>query len=168
MFDGDDDKPISIIITTLSSKAYQKETDISSALTNVVNTMELFIKEKYSEEHNRQIKWIANPVNEEENFADKWPENPRKEKNFYKWIDKVKSDLSSSYELKGIHRIQESFSKSFGEDLVKVSFGNIADRTYKQREAGNLFMKQGTGILGAKTSESTGVKRHNFHGKDKE
>ena len=164
MFDGDEDKPISIVITTLSSKAYKKETDITSALTNVVNTMESFIEEKYSVEHGKIIKWISNPVNEEENFADKWPENPKKEQNFYKWIDKVKKDLSSSLELRGIHRIQESFSKSFGEDLIKLSFGNIADQTYKQREDGNLYMDRSSGVLGSKIAESTRVKGHNFHG----
>lgn len=168
MFDGDSDKPISIIITTLSSKAYQKETDIVSALTNVVKTMETYIEERYSYEHGKWIKWIGNPVNEEENFADKWPENPKKQENFFKWMDKVKMDISSFYEIKGIHRIQESFSKSFGDNLTRVSFGNIADRTYKQRENENLFMKQGTGILGSIATGSTIVKSHNFHGKDKE
>ncbi|WP_346854947.1 nucleotidyltransferase [uncultured Draconibacterium sp.] len=167
MFDGDDDKPISIIITTLSAKSYNKEVDITTALTNVVNKMESHIESKYSSEHRKWIKWISNPVNEEENFADKWVENPKKEENFYKWINKVKSDLSSVYELRGIHRIQDSFSKSFGESLTKTAFGNIADRAYQNREAGNLHMKMGSGILGAKVADSTSVKSHNFHGKNK-
>ncbi|MFC2087085.1 nucleotidyltransferase [Bacteroidota bacterium] len=167
IFDGDDDMPISIIITTLSSKAYKKETDITTALTNIVNTMESHIETKYSSEYGKWIKWIANPVNEEENFADKWVENPKKEQNFYKWINKVKSDLSSVYELRGMHRIQESFSKSFGENLTKISFGNIADRAYQKREAGNLHMKLGSGILGSKVAGSTSVKSHSFHGKNK-
>lgn len=167
MFDGDEDKPISIIITTLSSKAYSKETDIISALKNVVDNMESFIESRFSQEHNKLIKWIGNPVNEEENFADKWPENPKKEKNFYNWLNKLKSDLATTLEQKGIHRIQESFSKSFGEDLIKASFGKIADRTYEKREAGNLHMKMGSGILGSETVNSTSVKSHNFHGKNK-
>ncbi len=167
MFDGDEDKPISIIITTLSSKAYDKETDIISALTNVVENMESFIETKYSEEHNKWIKWISNPVNEEENFADKWPENPKKERNFYNWLNKIKADLATTVEQKGIHRIQESFSKSFGEDLIKTSFGKIADRTYEKREAGDLHMKMGSGLLSSDTVRSTSVKSHNFHGKNK-
>ncbi|MDD2387916.1 MAG: nucleotidyltransferase, partial [Bacteroidales bacterium] len=113
------------------------------------------------------IKWISNPVNEEENFADKWPENPKKEQNFYKWLNKVKSDLASTLGQKGIHRIQESFSKSFGEDLIKTSFRKIADRAYENREAGNLHMKMGSGILSSETFKSTSVKSHNFHGKNK-
>lgn len=128
MFDGDDDKPISIIITTLSSKAYNKETDIISALTNVVNTMESFIESKFSAEHGKWIKWIGNPVNEEENFADKWPENPKKEQIFYKWLNKIKSDLSSSFELKEISKLQESFSPIFGKTIIDKAFENIKNK----------------------------------------
>lgn len=166
-FDGDKDKPISIIITTLSAKSYNKETDITSALSNIVNTMESHIETRYSTEHGKWIKWISNPVNEEENFADKWIENLQKEKNFYKWLDQLKSDLSYTFGLKGIHRIQESFSKSFGEDLIKAAFGNIADHTYRNRESGNLSMKYGSGNLGSKGDGDTSVKQHNFHGQDK-
>lgn len=164
MFNGHEDKPISIIITTLSSKAYQKETDIISALNSVVSRMESFIEERYSEKHDQIVKWIANPINPEENFADKWAENPQKEQNFYEWMRRIKSDLSKAYELRGIHNIEESFSKSFGENVTKSSFVNLADKVYNQRESGSLFMKQGTGILGAKIADSTIVKSHTFHG----
>lgn len=167
MFDGDNDKPISIIITTLSGKSYNKETDVITALTNVVDNMKSHIEIKYSPEYGKYIKWISNPVNEEENFADKWPENPKKQENFYKWLDKVKSDLTNVVETTGIHRIQESLSKSFGDDLIKKSFGNIADRTYEKREKGNLHMNMSTGILGSESIKSTSVKRHNFHGENK-
>ena len=36
MFNGDESKPISIIITTLAARAYNKETDVLDALVNVV------------------------------------------------------------------------------------------------------------------------------------
>ncbi len=128
MFDGDEDKPISIIITTLSSKAYNKETDIISALANVVNTMESFIEEKFSPEHGKWIKWIGNPVNEDENFADKWPETQKKQENFYKWLNKLKSDISLSFELKEISKIQESFSPILGSEMINKTFSNIKNK----------------------------------------
>ena len=128
IFDGDDDKPISIIITTLSSKSYNKETDVTTALTNVVNNMESHIETKYSPEHGKWIKWISNPVNDEENFADKWVENPKKEENFYRWLNKVKKDLSSSLELKEIRKIQESFSPIFGNTVIEKAFSKISNK----------------------------------------
>ncbi len=166
MFNGDDDKPISIIITTLAAKAYQKETDITTALTTIVNSMELFIEERYSPEHGKMIKWIGNPVNDEENFADKWPEFPNKEKNFYKWLNKAKNDIATITQTRGVPAIKNLLTESFGDKIVTSSFSRIADNTYQQRESGQLHMAKGTGLLGASTATSTQVKKHNFHGED--
>lgn len=164
MFKGHDDKPISIIITTLSAKAYQKETDIILAIYNIVNSLETMIDIRFSPKHGKNIEWISNPVNDEENFADKWPENPSKRENFYKWVEKLKQDLNTLHGQKGIQRIQETFSKSFGDDLSKITFGKIADRAYNLRESQGLHMNQKTGNLNAQKEDSIPVKSHNFHG----
>jgi hypothetical protein len=39
MFNGDEDKPVSIIITTFASRVYSKETSVIDALMNVVVNM---------------------------------------------------------------------------------------------------------------------------------
>jgi hypothetical protein len=94
MYGGDDDKPISIIITTLAAKAYQKETNIVTAPLNILNRMASFMELRPSSVNSRMIKWVGNPVNDVENFADKWPDEPVKEDNFYAWLDKAKEDFS--------------------------------------------------------------------------
>lgn len=95
MFNGDEDKPISIIITTLASKAYNKETSVIDALTSVIANMHSYIESRFDPKVGKVIKWIPNPVNPEENFADKWVEHPQREKNFYKWLDQVESDIQT-------------------------------------------------------------------------
>lgn len=70
MFNGDEDKPIPIIITTLAARAYNNQTNIIQGLIDVINIMENYIEERL-DAHGRRIKWIGNPVNGEENFADK-------------------------------------------------------------------------------------------------
>lgn len=95
MFGGDDQKPISIIITTLAAKAYQKETNVIDALINILNSMHLHMKKVYSEKHSKDIWWISNPVNDVENFADKWPNELQREENFFSWLEKAKSDFSA-------------------------------------------------------------------------
>lgn len=94
MYGGDDDKPISIIITTLAAKAYQKEANIVAALLNILDRMASFIELRHSQPHGRMIKWVGNPVNDVENFADKWPDEQIKEENFYAWLAKAKEDFS--------------------------------------------------------------------------
>ncbi|NQT78290.1 MAG: nucleotidyltransferase [Bacteroidetes bacterium] len=123
MFEGDDNKPISIIITTLAAKAYQKETDIVDALVGIIDRMHLFIDEKYSPKHGKTIKWVENPVNNEENFADKWVENKTKQDNFYDWLGKIKEDLSY-LNTKSINENYETLKSSFGTRSINEAFQN--------------------------------------------
>ena len=95
MFGGDENKPISIIITTLAAKAYNKEENVVDALVNILANMHLHMKKVYSPKHYKEIWWIGNPVNDEENFADKWPNESDKEDKFFEWLEKAKYDFAA-------------------------------------------------------------------------
>ncbi len=146
-----EDKPISIIITTLAAKAYSKETDVVEALINVVSNMERYIIWEYSYKYGRELARIENPVNSEENFADKWPDNKRKEDNFKKWMQAVKADLLNILQTtgKGYHLVAESMKKPFGEQLVQKAFSQLGKNMLTERESGALKMAAGTGMLGS-------------------
>jgi hypothetical protein len=162
MFNGDEHKPISIIITTLASKAYNKERNIIEALENVVSKMRNYIGDK-NPFTGATEKWVGNPVHEEENFADKWKEFPIRQTNFYKWLDAVEQDVKhiEAQKGKGLQFISESMMKPFGRDAVTKTFSNYGANQLKKRESGALKMAAGTGILG---SVGSTVKGHNFHG----
>ena len=164
MFNGDKDKPISIIITTLASRAYNKETSIIDALMNVVYNMRNYIESRYDSSTGRIIKWISNPVNPEENFADKWVEHPQREKNFYKWLDQVGQDIQAIVQQRGLYNISESMKKPFGEKVVTKTFSAFGEKNLILRENGILKMATGTGILS--TTGSVAAAAHNFHGND--
>ncbi len=89
MFGNDEDKPISIIITTLSAHAYSKDEEetLEDALETVLNNMHTFI---YTE---NQVEWVANPVDDSENFADKWAEHPERATKFYEWLEQARRDF---------------------------------------------------------------------------
>lgn len=163
MFNGDEHKPISIIITTLAAKAYTKETHTIEALQNVVSRMRSYIGDT-NPHTGRAEKWVANPVNQEENFADKWKEFPIRETNFYHWLDAVEADVKHivAQRDKGLQLISESMVKPFGRDVITKAFSNYGANQLKKRESGTLKMAAGTGVLG---SVGTTVKGHNFHGK---
>ena len=163
MFDDDEDRPISIIITTLAAQVYRKETNVADALANVVRKMRSEIKEVYSIQHGKFIKQILNPVNSEENFADKWPEKKRKEELFFKWLDQLEIDVAKVMQQRGLSQIQESFVRPFGKNAVTKAFSSYADNYRLLREDGKLKMASGTGFLGG---VGTGVRNHNFDGND--
>lgn len=163
MFDGDSEKPISIIITTLASRAYKKQTNILDALVDVIDDMGNHIEDKYDTTNKVWYKFIGNPVNPDENFADKWRENPRKQKKFYDWLTAVKKDIQETTQLTGSHNIMTRLSESFGEKEVKKAFNNIGDKARLLTENGNNRFDTKLGVM---TGAANVIKPHNFYGED--
>lgn len=155
MFGCDDDKPISIIITTLASLAYRGETTLIDALIRIASEMELNIKRI------GPVDWIANPVNPGENFADKWPDSPKKRANFYKWLETLKNDLKTLLTLEGQDRIYKFISDKFGERVTRALFENMGSSMKKEFGSGNVrISKMGTiGSVGVLASHG-----HTFYG----
>jgi len=168
MFNGDENKPISIIITTLSAKAYNQEDNITDALTSIISNMRNHIEKKYDYELDKNIYFIANPVNKEENFADKWIEYPIRKQYFFKWLDKLEKDFSNikTNSKRGLNILTETMNESFGENLIKKTFSAYGNKKKDLRKKGLLKMSSGSGILGNVGSK---IKNHNFYGaKEKE
>lgn len=113
MFANDqEDKPISIIITTLAAHAYNNETDLLDAMLNVIANMSKHITKQDN------VSWVPNPVNPLENFADKWREHPQREKKFKQWLQQVHSDLENALKKGDIRAISEFLKHSFGEKAI--------------------------------------------------
>lgn len=107
--------PISMIITTLATHAYQGEYSLVSALLNVVNRMPLFIKAERPR--------IENPVNKKEDFADKWETDPNYEINFWSWHLQLRDDLQSLLDTATGYSLQESVEKAFSVRLRDEDVG---------------------------------------------
>ena len=112
MFEGDDDKPISVIITTLAAHAYQGEKSLSQALRSILRDMQKFIYNKDG------VVWIPNPVNPQENFADKWAETPEKHQNFFLWLEKAQNHFGS-YLADSYENIPLPLQESMSETTIK-------------------------------------------------
>jgi len=157
LFEGSEDKPISIIITTLAAKAYNGENDIISAFCNVV----LGMGEQIDVQNGIII--IKNPVNSNENFADKWKETPAKAKAFYKWLNSLEKFVCNIINSKNKENLANEISAAFGSDITMKTFSDIAEKRTAQRVAGNLRMGN-KGII-----SNTGniiVQNHNFYGNE--
>lgn len=160
-----ENKPISVIITTLASRAYDKSENIVDAYVNIASRMRSYIQTRRNPKTGQQERWVGNPVNDEENFADKWADVPQKEEYFYAWLDKLEDDLSTikSSQNIGLHKLNESFSAQYGDNVIKKTFAAYGEKNRKLREMGQRKMAVGTGILG---STGKSVPNHNFEGSD--
>lgn len=161
MFDGDeDDKPISIIITTLAARAYNDATDLLSALHHIARNMTSYI------EGTPGHRVVRNPVNPSENFADRWKPENKKEENFYKWVNKLQVDVDRLIAAagQGLDKLEALFEELFGEKVSKASFKAYGNQILEQRKAGKLTVAAGAATLG--TAAGTKVAAHSFYGKN--
>ena len=77
--------PISMIITNLAAHAYAGESDLYTALANIVEKMPQFVRSERPR--------IPNPANPVEDYADKWSLDPKLERHFWQWHTQVRADL---------------------------------------------------------------------------
>lgn len=137
-FAGDtENKPISIILTTLAAHSYQSEHSIGQALISILQRMESFIER----ENGRFV--IRNPSDPLENFADKWEEYPARADAFFDWLAQARHDFAQIVTFTDSRRIAESVASSIGKSL--------AERTL-ERSA-----KSGGGLLRAASAAPAGA-----------
>lgn len=116
-FNDDDDKPISIIITTLAARAYENEADLAEAMLDVVPRMRDHI------EMRDNIWWVPNPVNPQENFADKWAETPRKAAVFLGWLDRLEREYQNLLTDEGFAAVGDYLRQAFGRRDGEAAIG---------------------------------------------
>lgn len=118
-----DDKPVSMIITTLAAHAYNNEADLYDAMMSIVNGMANYIQDRGG------ISWVPNPVNPEENFADKWREHPERERKFRAWLKQVKADLEAAYQCRYFEEMLDKLKPKFGDRLVNQAASKMPAET---------------------------------------
>lgn len=155
-----DDKPISIIITTLAAKAYSNESNLYEALMNILDGMPKFIQKKQI--NGQLITWVENPVDHRENFADKWQDFPVRETNFHLWLVDAKKFFSELLASEKAQSLNESLRSGLGDKLVTKTFTAMGESTRLSREAGNLGFIPGTGIITESSDKK--IPNHTFHG----
>lgn len=134
--DGDN-KPISIIITTLAAHAYNEESTLVDAIRNVLPRMVDFIEDRGGE------RWVANPTNPDENFADRWATHPERQQAFYDWHQRAMDDfqavLNAGSREEALAALQERVServrKAVAEERPRASAGLQRLRRLTNRQA---------------------------------
>lgn len=132
------DKPISIIISTLSAHAYQGEETIGYALLSILSRMQDAIV------HDGTKYVIKNPTDALENFADKWEAHPERADAFFDWLEKAREDFREVGRLVEHRRISGVLANRIGRDLTDQVSNSI-----------NASSSVGGGLLGAATAAST-------------
>lgn len=126
-FNGDTDKPISMIITALAARAYGNESDIVDAFINIVRGMRLAIQNRNG------ILWVQNPINPQENYAEKWAETHRKAEVFFKWLDSLEQENKQLLAERDLKKTAQYLSESYGQrdaSAAMTKYSNDTGRSY--------------------------------------
>jgi len=126
---GDEDRPISIIITTLAARAYDNEDSLVEALLNVVPGMRAAIETRNG------VHWVENPVNLRENFADRWVDEPRKAQLFLDWLTAVEREHAELLTGRGFAQVGDYLVKSYGQRDASAVMEKYASRTSRVMSA---------------------------------
>ena len=153
--DRPDDRPASIIISTLAAQAYSGGATLYEILVDVTETMPSLV------EIRNGVYWIPNPVHSEENFADRWRSHPDRDRHFFDWIEQAHADFSGYGADAGVDRVLVKLSESFGEGPAIRAGEIIGKRLTRTRDAGVLGIGA-AGLLG--TTSRRPVPQHTFHG----
>ena len=153
----DEDKPISIIITTLSALSYREEPEVYTALQNILEKMTQYVLWKDGQ-------WvICNPVNPLENFADRWKDSPRKATMFFNWVNQARMDVGNIIKRQSLFEVASTMKPVFGETMVNRAINQFGEQNRQLREVGSLRMEKSTGVL--TTASGIKVPNHTFHGR---
>ena len=144
-----DDKPISIIITTLVGECCSNCNSIFEALTCFSERAYQFLEE------NKQngSYYVRNPRYFEENFADKWNEKPIKAQIFYSWLKQVSDDFKKET-LTSMNRPEmfKMIKKLFGENIGTIVINEMSNIENEKINNGELRIDTSTGMLSEKGS----------------
>jgi hypothetical protein len=153
-----DDRPPSILITTLAAQAYDGESNLFVAALDAVRRMGALVEQRDGRW------WVANPAEGRENFADKWNDYPRRRVAFEAWLNAITDVLETIARMhdQGIHRVVARMEESFAANgLIRKAARQLGTGGLEIRETGGLAMT-GAGLL-TKTG-NVPVRKHTFYG----
>lgn len=108
-----EDRPISVIVTTLAAHAYANEDTIGGALLSILSRMDAYVERTGSG-------WsIPNPTDPLENFADKWSKHPERARAFFEWLATARHDFGQAAVLMERKRVADHLIGSVGERLTR-------------------------------------------------
>lgn len=148
VFDGSDDSPRSILLTTLAARSYDGSGSVGAALMQVVTAMAAEVRGSPS-----RIR-VPNPVNEAEDFAESLETAGRYEKlrAFLFGFEAELTRLTGAYG----EDLKEALKEMFGAEPTSAAFERWGELLNKRRASQTLTVTgTGKGALGVTSSVSS-------------
>jgi hypothetical protein len=151
-----EDRPASVIITTLAGHGYTSGGSLYDVLRAVTAAVPGLVQTRNG------IYVVSNPVQPKENFADRWRDHPRRAARFFEWAEQAAMDFARLGETRGVDTVLEKMARAFGEGPTEHAQRTAGSGLFESRRSGRLAVAAGTGMLA--TTGSRPVRDHSFYG----
>lgn len=159
--------PISVIITTLAMRAYERIVmekvyeDELDVLIATIRAMPFFIERPVLDGRPAYAVW--NETTQGENFADRWNREPARAEAFFSWHAKALADLETLQSVVGLDHIRERMEGGFGAAGARA-VDRRQDEMSAARRTGRLLVAPAVGLTTTPTSAATPVRSNTFFG----
>lgn len=168
----DDDQglaPLSIIITTLLSRAYEfcvahfvydHELDL---IIDVLRKMPDMLEKGVIEE--RTVWFLWNQTTAGENFCEKWNKYPQRAQAFFAWHGKVVAAIEHLGAAEGLDQVQHLLGEIFGTAPANKAMDSLTERVSNARTAKRLSVTRPAGLIVGTAIGATPVRANTFFGR---
>jgi hypothetical protein len=164
--------PLSVIITTLTSRSYEwcvRNREYDNELELVLDVIGHMPDSIDSSEVEGVVQWfIWNETTLGENFAEKWNRHPERAQAFFKWHARFCADIAALPTVRGIDRLGKKLTDLFGQKPANDAIANITEEVSTARTTGNLRVAPKVGLTvaaaAAAAAASTPVRSNTFFG----
>ena len=160
--------PISVIITTLASQAYEfcvGKFEFDTQFDVVIATIRMmphFIERPVV--GGKKLWVVTNETTNGENFAERWNSEPERAQAFYNWHQKALGDFECFATLEGVDRLTTEIGKSLGTRDVGAVFDARTRAISGARSAMKLFVAPTIGLTVSQTARASQVLRNTNFG----
>ena len=141
-FDGDEDAPRSVVLTTLAARQYRNQ---QSVLATLVDTLELIWGEI---QRTRGMLAVPNPTLPQEDFADAWDVNSYAR--FVRFVRDFQAEVVRLGSSQNMENVAEQLAEMFGERPTNAAYREYGKLLQARAGAGRLYV----GVAGVSTVTS--------------
>jgi hypothetical protein len=156
-FNGDEQAPRSVVLTTLAANQHCGEATVYEALLHAVKRIRSIIATSPG------IPIVPNPANPAENFAESWQSEPESYWKFVNYIDEFHTALVRLPDQTLGSGLDDTLQKLFGEEIAKRAVEAWGRRIGRARTGQNLRIGAATGLT-IITEGTRQVPRNTFYG----
>jgi hypothetical protein len=160
--------PLSIIITTLTSRAYEycvNQFEYDHELDLILDVLRRMPTMLQTGTFEGRVGWyLWNQTTAGENFCEKWNKNPERAQAFFAWHGQVVADMQQLASAQGLDQVRRLLGGIFGTAPANKAMDSLTERVSAARAISRLSVSKPAGVIVGTAAGATPVRGNTFFG----